>query len=168
MAAPEKIVDYLRAKGIECERIAHSETFSAVDEARTIGLDAEEVAKVLVLHGKRGPMLLALPASHRVDLPTVHRELGDPHARLATEEEMAQDLPGFELGSVPPIAELTGAPLYVDEHLLGHANVVFAAGTHRDSVRVKTAELTRLGALRVEVCKRAGIRSDEGRWPSPR
>jgi Ala-tRNA(Pro) deacylase len=67
--------------------------------------------------------------------------VGDRHARLATEEELLRDFPGIELGALPPLGSLLGAPLYVDQEVLQHETVVFAAGSQTESVQLRTADL---------------------------
>lgn len=154
MTAPARITEYLESKSIAFDTISHSEAFSAVDEAQSLGVDPGDVAKVIVLHGKAGKALLAVPASHRVDMRAVHHELGDTHAHFATEEEMADEMPDYRPGAVPPLPDLVGAPLYLDEHVASRPTVVFAAGTHTDSIRMKTQELVSVGRPRmVEVCR---------------
>ena len=64
----------------------------------------------------------------------------DIHA-VATEEELLRDFPGIELGALPPLGSLLGAPLYVDQELLQHETVVFAAGSQTESVQIRTADL---------------------------
>jgi prolyl-tRNA editing enzyme YbaK/EbsC (Cys-tRNA(Pro) deacylase) len=71
----------------------------------------------------------------------VQAAVGDRHARLATEEELLRDFPGIEPGALPPLGSLLGAPLYVDQELLQHETVVFAAGSQTESVQVKTVDL---------------------------
>ncbi len=71
----------------------------------------------------------------------VQAAVGDRHARLATEQELLRDFPGIELGALPPLGSLLGAPLYVDQEVLQHDTVVFAAGSQTESVQVRTADL---------------------------
>jgi prolyl-tRNA editing enzyme YbaK/EbsC (Cys-tRNA(Pro) deacylase) len=78
----------------------------------------------------------------------VQAAAGDRHARLATEQELLRDFPGIELGAMPPLGSLLGAPLYVDQEVLGHQSVVFAAGIQTESVQVKTADLLRYQQVR--------------------
>lgn len=69
---------------------------------------------------------------------------------------MAKELSDYALGSVPPFGELVRAALYVDAHLVEHQSVAFAAGTHTDSITMKTADLLALGPHTVvEVCRTA-------------
>jgi len=44
---------------------------------------------------------------------------------------------------LPPLGSLLGAPLYVDQEVLRHETVVFAAGSQTESVQLKTADLLR-------------------------
>ena len=39
------------------------------------------------------------------------------------------------------LARLLGAPLYVDQEVLQHETVVFAAGSQTESVQIRTADL---------------------------
>jgi len=71
----------------------------------------------------------------------VQAAVGDPHVRLATEEELRRDFPDIELGALPPLGSLLGAPLYIDQEVLQHETVVFAAGSQTESVQIKTADL---------------------------
>jgi hypothetical protein len=43
--------------------------------------------------------------------------------------------------NTPPLGSLLGAPLYVDQEVLQHETVVFAAGSQTESVQIKTADL---------------------------
>jgi Ala-tRNA(Pro) deacylase len=153
MAGTEKVTEYLGRKGAAFELVSHAETLSSIDEARALGIDAGEVAKVIVVHHAGGLALFALPAGSRTSMGAVHKAVGDAHARFATEDEMARELPDYALGSVPPIAELVRAPLYLDRHLAEHDMVVFAAGTHTDSIKMTVSALRDLGPHEiVEVC----------------
>ena len=71
----------------------------------------------------------------------VQAAVRDRHVRLAAEQELLRDFPGIELGALPPLGSLLGAPLYVDQEVLQHETVVFAAGSQTESVQVKTAGL---------------------------
>jgi Ala-tRNA(Pro) deacylase len=82
----------------------------------------------------------------------VQAAVGDRHVRLATEQELRRDFPGIELGALPPLGSLLGAPLYVDQEVLQHETVVFAAGSQTESVQLRTADLLQheqLTALRL-------------------
>jgi Ala-tRNA(Pro) deacylase len=118
-----------------------AQTYTSTAEARALGIDASEVLKTVAMRVAGGYALMAVPATCRLDMHLVRAAAGDPHARLATEEELLRDFPGIELGALPPLGSLLGAPLYVDQEVLQHETVVFAAGSQTESVQIKTADL---------------------------
>jgi prolyl-tRNA editing enzyme YbaK/EbsC (Cys-tRNA(Pro) deacylase) len=84
---------------------------------------------------------MVIPASCRLDLHLVRDALADHQARLASEEELGRDFPGFQLGALPPLGALLGSQLFIDPEVLEHDLVVFAAGTQTESVRMGTQQL---------------------------
>lgn len=123
------------------ELIPHPRTETAVDEARALGVPADEVAKTVVLVTSSGYVRAVLPASERLDLRKARRLLRDDTARLASEAELALAYPTFELGAVPPFAGPVGDCVVVDKQLAFSDSVVFEAGSHSESVRLKTTDL---------------------------
>jgi Ala-tRNA(Pro) deacylase len=153
MAIPKKIERFLKKKGVAFDPVSHAETFTSSEEAQALGVEAGEVGKVIVVHHAKGKALFALPASSRIDMKAVREALDDKNARFATEDEMAKELRDYALGSAPPFAELIKAPLFLDRHLAGHETVVFSAGTHTDSIRMRVEDLKGLGPHTVaELC----------------
>lgn len=136
--------DHLKRLGIEFETAPHARATSSIDEARTLGVSAGEVAKVVVLDTAKGHMLAVVPASTRVDVHRVREILDDPHVRLATEEEIQRDYPNYELGALPPLGSLLATPMIIDDELTSHATVVFADGIQTESVKMKTEDLVRV------------------------
>lgn len=128
--------EHLSKRGIRFEVLPHPRATSAMQEARSLGVDAESVVKTVVLDIATGHALALVPASRRLDLELVRRALEDPTARLASEAELARDFPEFELGALPPLPSLLHVPVVIDPHLLHHRTITFSAGSQRESVRV--------------------------------
>jgi Ala-tRNA(Pro) deacylase len=135
------VVRTLERRGAHFKLIHHAPTADGMQEAIALGLPADEVLKAVVLETEGHPVLAILPASRRLDMHRVREAVGDGHARLATEAEIERDLPGCELGGVPPLGSVLHAPAYVDPEVLGHRTVAFAAGTQTDSVEGDTEEM---------------------------
>ncbi|HYH62224.1 MAG TPA: YbaK/EbsC family protein [Solirubrobacterales bacterium] len=133
----------LEKRGVTFEATSHPETYTSVDEARALGIAADEVLKAVMLNTASGYRLAVVPASRRLDMKLVEKALGDKHARLATEQELELDFPGYELGALPPLGSLLSVPTYVDPEVMGHEMIVFAAGSRTDSVKVRTKDLFR-------------------------
>ena len=136
-----QVTEHLQTRGVPFEAITHQQAYTSIDEARALGIDAGEVVKTVAVRAAGGYALMGIPATRRLDMHLVQAAVGDRHARLATEEELLRDFPGFELGALPPLGSLLGAPLYVDQEVLQHETVVFAAGSQTESVQLRTADL---------------------------
>jgi Cys-tRNA(Pro) deacylase len=146
----EDITAFLEQAGVDFDVLEHQHTERAADEAKALDVALEEVAKTLVLASPGGNVRAVLPASERVDLYKVAGVLGvgGKKVHLATEDDLARDYAGFELGAVPPF----GGPqdrVIVDERLSRRDSIVLEAGSHETSVRLKATDLVRLTEARV-------------------
>ena len=132
----------LARQQLSYEVIPHHRTHSAGEEAAAVGLAPTEVAKTLVLASDNGFVRAVVPASEKLDL-TKARALvgGGKHTRLATEAELAGSYPMFELGAVPPFGGPIGDRVIVDRRLTEHGLVVLDAGSHSESIRMRTSDL---------------------------
>jgi len=132
----------LSSRNLTYELIPHSETMTAHDEAQALGVPGFEVAKTLVLVTDTGRVRAVLPASERLDMHKV-RELfsGGKSIRLATEPELAEAYPMFELGAVPPFGGPEDDRTIVDRRLAERESVVIEAGSHVESVRMRATDL---------------------------
>jgi Ala-tRNA(Pro) deacylase len=137
------VTDYLADRGVGFEVVPHRRAFTSLQEARELGVAAEQVLKTVALWTEGKYVLAVVPASRRLELRLVRDALEDSAARLASEAELRGDFPGYELGALPPLGSLLGVPLLVDPEVLDHEVVLFAAGTETESVRAATAELFR-------------------------
>jgi Ala-tRNA(Pro) deacylase len=136
-----RVTEYLETHGVPFAPIAHQQAYTSIDEARALGIEASEVVKTVAVCAAGGYALMAILATCRLDMHLVQEAVGDRHVRLATEEELLRDFPGFELGALPPLGSLLGAPLYVDQEVPRHETVAFAAGSQTESVQIRTADL---------------------------
>jgi Ala-tRNA(Pro) deacylase len=135
------VTEHLEQRGSAFELLAHRQAYTSTDEARALGIDAGEVLKTLAVRTGPGYVLVVIPASCRLDLHLAREALGDHQARLASEEELARDFPGYQLGALPPLGALLGSQVFIDPEVLEHDIVVFAAGSQTESVRMQTREL---------------------------
>jgi Ala-tRNA(Pro) deacylase len=135
------VTEHLERRGSAFEVIPHQQAYTSVDEARALGVDADEVLKTLAVRTGPGYALMVIPASRRLDLRLAREALGDSHARLATEDELDRDFADYQLGALPPLGGLVGGRVYVDPEVLRHETVAFAAGTQTESVKMRAEEL---------------------------
>ena len=83
------------------------------------------------------------------DVLGVHKK----QLHLATEEALERDYAEFELGAAPPFGGSRPDPVVVDRHAAERDSLVVEAGTHTESIRLKTADLVGLTEARVaDIC----------------
>jgi Ala-tRNA(Pro) deacylase len=155
------VTDYLGERGVVFEVVAHRRAFTSLQEARELGVAADEVLKTVAVRTRGKYALAVVPASRRLELRLVRESLDDPDARLASEAELGADFPGYELGALPPLGSLLGVPMLVDPEVLGQETVLFAAGTETESVRVRAGELFRDEPLTLRQLTRWNGRASE-------
>jgi Ala-tRNA(Pro) deacylase len=142
--AEKDVTGILDEAGVDYELLAHPRTETATAEAEALGVDPGEVAKTLVLSTPAGYVRAVVPASDRIDLRKVREHVeGGKRIHLASEEDLERDYPDFELGAVPPFGG-AGERVLVDTRLADRETVVLEAGSHEQSLRIRTADLLRL------------------------
>jgi len=147
------VTEFLERHGVPYEVVEHERTQTAAAEARAAGMPPADVAKTVVLRDQEGVRLAVIPASHRLDLHKVKRELGSKGLRLVTEQEMAAEFADFEVGAVPPFGPMFHALELVDERLLDHDRILCGGGDHEHGVLVDPHDLVRAGQARVaDIC----------------
>lgn len=140
-----ELVDLLRSEGIEFELLPHRRTMRAAAEARALGVLPQTVAKTLVVQDGDGRCVRAVvPASRRLALERLAEAVGAGSVRLLSEGELVSVYPQFELGAVPPFGGPGGDLVVVDLELAERDHVVFEAGVHDASLRLRTADLLRI------------------------
>lgn len=150
MTTTTKIHEELDRAGIDFDLIEHRRTETAGDEARAVGVPLDEVAKTIVVASGERFVRAVLPASTCLDLHKVRELLGDNRARLASEEELVLAYPMYELGAVPPFGVPAGDRVLLDRRLAKLDSVVLEAGSHSESVRLKTTDLLSLSGAEIE------------------
>ena len=167
----EIVKRFLDDAGVRYEAIEHAPTFSTLDEAKAVGENPRDTAKTLALHDRGGWRLAVLPAGHRLDVDRARRLLGATrHLRLATEKEMANAFPAFDVGALPPVGPLLPRPEVIDIRLLYRDHIVCAGGDHRHAIRLDPRDLIRLSEPRVgDICEPDPIQHRKGfsQLPTP-
>jgi Ala-tRNA(Pro) deacylase len=149
--------------GASYELLPHAHTERAADEARALGLSPDEVGKTLVLTVPDGHVRAVIPASERIDLGKVREILavGKKKVHLASEDDLARDYAEFDLGAVPPFGGASRDPVLVDRRVAERESVVLEAGSHDESIRLRTNDLVRLsGAQVVDICSEEEVRGE--------
>jgi Ala-tRNA(Pro) deacylase len=144
----ERVERALREGGVAFEIIEHEPARTSEEAARVRGTPLEEGAKALVMRAEERDAHLVLPAHLKVDNAALRAILGTRKLRFATPEELLT-LTGCVPGAVPPLGNLFGLPVYLDDQLTQRERVVFNAGSNSVSIVMASADLVRVAAATI-------------------
>jgi Ala-tRNA(Pro) deacylase len=102
------------------------------------------VAKVVMVVADGELVMLVLPADLRADLSKVRTVLNARELWLADEPVFAPRFPDCDVGAMPPFGNLYDLPVYVDQTLAHNRTIVFQAGTHTDTIRIRYVDFAQL------------------------
>lgn len=147
---------YLSAKNVAYDVVAHRSTASSMRTAEASQIPGECLAKGVVLrteHESHGDcfcqpshssyILAVLPASHRINLQDLRRQLGFDVV-LANEHEVEELFEDCSPGAIPPIGECYGLDVVVDECVVGQPEVYLEAGDHETLIHLSRDQFARL------------------------
>jgi len=149
MPISARIKNHLEENKIRYSLLTHPSAYTAQGAAAVMHVPGGEVAKTVVVEAGKDYYLVVLPASYHMNPGRLAHLIGRP-VRLATETEFSSLFPDCELGAMPPLGELYGLGVYVDESLAADKEIIFNAGTHRDAIRMEFDDFVSLA--RPTVC----------------
>lgn len=145
----DAITGYLEGAQVPFKLVEHEPVMSAAAEASATDVAPDKVAKTIVLHDGSTYVIVAIPASQRLDLHKLRGLLGASRSlHLASEEQIKRDFPSLEVGAIPPFGPMVPAAEVIDRALLEQEQVLCPAGDHRHSVLVDPREIVRIAAAR--------------------
>ena len=149
------VTAHLDQLGIAYEVVEHPRGLTAAAEARAAGVTPENAAKAVVLRDADGFRLAVVPASERVDLHKLRELLeAGKDLRLASEQELEAEFPGFELGAIPPLGEMLPAAEVIDRRILAHERVLCNGGDHEHSVLLDPRDIVHASsAVEADICE---------------
>ena len=144
MSIARRVKDHLEQNEVPYSHCTHRLAYTAQEVAAAQHVPGKEMAKTIVLKTDSQFAMVVLPAVMKINMKTLREEIPFAHVELATEKEFAQLFPDSELGAMAPFGNLYGLPVYVDKSLAEDKEIVFNAGTHVDTIRIKYADFARL------------------------
>jgi Ala-tRNA(Pro) deacylase len=144
MSCKDRLEEYLSDNGVPFQVQHHARVFTAQEVAAAEHIPGKQLAKVVMAVADGQPVMLALPASYRVDRTKAAAVLGVTEVRLAKEREFAATFQDCEVGAMPPFGNLYGVDVYVDQTLADDETIVMRAGTHTDTLSLRYVDFARL------------------------
>ena len=140
----QQLQDFLDDANVEYMCLTHPPAFTAKELARHVKIAGDKVVKTVIIELDGKMAMLVMPATWRVRWESLSRILDTDFVDLADEQAFQDSFPDCEVGAMPPFGNLFGMTVYCAESLTEQPELAFAAGTHTESLHMKTRDFLNL------------------------
>lgn len=144
MSISDKITAYLKKNQVVFEILEHPLAYTAMEIAGSQHIPGRQMIKSVIVKGDGKFFMCVLPAIHYIDLFKLKDILHTKHVDIASETEIAQLFPDFDVGAEPPFGHLYNLPVYADKLLEEDEHILFNAGTHTEMIKMKWRDYKKL------------------------
>lgn len=145
----KKLREFLDDQGVKYVAIPHQVAYTARRTAIVSHIPNKELAKTIIVKIDGVLAMAVLSASGEVDLSLLRAATGARSVSVAKESEFKDRFPECEIGAMPPLGNLYGMAVYVDESLTKDETIAFNAGSHYELLQISYADFERLVKPRV-------------------
>lgn len=139
-----KLREFLDSRNIKYLVISHSLAYTAQGVAALAHVSGKKLAKTVIVKIDGILAMAVIPASEHVDLDRLRTLTGAQTIEIAGEREFKDAFPDCETGAMPPFGNLYDMAVYADTSLAQQEEITFSAESHRELVRMRWADMTRL------------------------
>ncbi len=140
----KRLKDYLNRNNVNFVTYYHNPIYTAEDLAAHLNVSLNTIAKTYLLRADGENMLLAIPACCEIDIDKLRSGLSRNDIDFPSEGSHEKLFPDCEADALPPFGNLYGIKVYVDDHFGEGGELIFFAGSFRDSVKIKFDDFKRL------------------------
>ncbi len=142
MAIAKNIEKFLKLNKIKFLVAEHRKVFTAYDSAQTQDIKESEVAKAVLLKGKKGLYLAVLPANNNTDFKAVGKLAAD-RLSMAKEKDIEKHMK-TKVGLIAPFGSLYKLPMFIDKKLLKNKKINLPAGSYTESLIISVKDYLKL------------------------
>jgi len=149
MTVLKKLKEYLEKSRVRYEVGYHERVYTSQEVAAAMHVPGKELAKVVIVKADGKMVMLVLPASYRVETKKLKKVLKCKKLGVAKEKEFEETFPDCEIGAMPPFGNLYHLEVWVDQALTEDEMIVFRAGSHVETLKIRYEDYARLVNPRV-------------------
>jgi Ala-tRNA(Pro) deacylase len=149
MTILKKLKDYLEKNQVRYEVGHHERVYTSQEIAAAMHVPGKELTKVIMVKADGKMVMLVLPASYRVETKKLKKVFQCKRLGIAKEKDFEELFPDCEIGAMPPFGNLYNLEVWVDQILTEDEFIVFQAGSHVETLRIKYSDYARLVSPKV-------------------
>jgi Ala-tRNA(Pro) deacylase len=144
MTILKKLKDYLEKNQVRYEVGVHERVYTSQEIAAAMHVPGKELTKVIMVKADGKMVMLVLPASYRVETKKLKKVFQCKRLRIAKEKDFEELFPDCEIGAMPPFGNLYNLEVWVDQILTEDEFIVFQAGSHVETLKIKYNDYAQL------------------------
>ena len=144
MAISERLKAALQTSKVKYTAMKHPVVYTAQEIAAAQHVPGRQLAKCVLVNTDRGPILAVLPAVHLIDLKKLKAVLGAKKVGIGKEADIKAKFPDVEVGAMSPFGNLYEVPVVADRELGESEEIVFNAGSHTDTIKMRYRDFAAL------------------------
>ena len=138
------VTEYLEQNDVDYHSYNHAPAVTSQEVAQSSHIPGAQLAKTVIMKADGELVMAVLPAHQHIDCLALQQLMKADYLMLAEEREFADRFPLCELGGMPPLGDLYGMRVFMDESLLGYDWIAFNAGTHTEVIKMDSGVFKRL------------------------
>ncbi len=142
MPIAKNLEKFLKQSKVKYEVVEHRKVYTAFDSAETQDVKLTEVAKAVLLKGKKNLYLAVLPAGNNCDFKAVGKLVADKLS-MAQEKDITKQMK-TKVGLIAPFGSLFKLPVVIDKKLLKNKKINLPAGSYTESVILNVKDYLKL------------------------
>lgn len=142
MPIAKNLEKLLKQNKIKYEIVEHRKVFTALDSVATQHMKTSEVAKAVLLKGKKNLYLAVLSAGNNCDFKALSKLTGDK-VIMAKEKDITTKLK-TKIGLIAPFGSVYKLPVLMDKKLVKNKKLNLPAGSYTESVVLNTKDYLKL------------------------
>ncbi|GGY58670.1 aminoacyl-tRNA deacylase [Marinobacter zhanjiangensis] len=140
----KKLKAFLKKSGADFIALSHPPAYTAQQLAHHGHIPGDRVAKTVIIELDGKMAMLVMPSTWRIHWDRLSNVLETDFLELADEMEFKDRFPDCEVGAIPPFGNLFDMAVYCCEALTQQPDIAFPAGSHEESIHMKTDDFLAL------------------------
>jgi len=142
MAILKKLEKLLTETKTRHKILKHRKVFTAFDSTQTQHIKTSDVAKAVLVKGKKGFYMAVLPAGSLCDFKALGKLCADK-VSMAKEKDIEKNMK-TKVGLLAPFGSLYKIPVFMDKKLAKNKKLNLPAGSYTESVEISTKDYSKL------------------------
>ena len=139
----EKIIELLKSNKVWFEKLEHEPVYTSEQAAAVRGMDLESGAKALLFKADNDFVFVGVGGPKKVDWKKLKTHLGVKKIRMATPEEVVEQM-GVEVGACYPFGNVANLRTLADKSLAEPKIISCNPGRHDVSIKFKFSDFQKL------------------------